>query len=139
MQAFLENKAVTAAGTPRASSERSPSGASPKVRRSWSTAHGWCLAPFGPDGAWHLLAPAAPQRMVGAALKAFARIGPLGNHAAWGVRSNLVTASFALFDRAVAGNVRAPLLWIQAALPHLKKSGSVIANIGSRKRCKAAS
>src|SRR5215207_9096758 len=54
----------------------------------------------------------AAQRTVDAAV----------NNAAWIVRSNIETTDAALFDKCMAINVRAPMLLIKAALPHLKKS-----------------
>lgn len=74
---------------------------------------------------------AAPERLVGAALGAFGRIDGIVNNAAWIVRSNLATTDAALFDRCMAVNVRAPLLLIRAALPHLKQSQGCVLNIGS--------
>jgi len=53
------------------------------------------------------------------------------NNAASVERSNLQTTDVALFDRIIATNVRAPLLLIQAALPHLQKTQGCVLNIGS--------
>lgn len=75
--------------------------------------------------------PAAPSRIVEAALGAFGRIDGLVNNAAWIVRSNLSTTDAALFDRCMAINLRAPLLLINAALLELKRSHGSILNIGS--------
>jgi NAD(P)-dependent dehydrogenase (short-subunit alcohol dehydrogenase family) len=75
--------------------------------------------------------PAAPQRLVDAAVRAFGKIDGVVNNAAWIVRSNIDTTDAALFDRCMATNVRAPLLLIKAALPHLKKSQGAVLNIGS--------
>ena len=73
----------------------------------------------------------APARILAAALKAFGKIDAIVNNAAWIVRSNIETTDAALFDRAMAINVRAPLLLIKAALPHLKQSQGAVLNIGS--------
>ncbi len=91
-------------------------------------------ASLGEKAVFHaddLADPAAPARIVGAAVKAFGKLDGLVNNAAWVVRGRLgeVTADF--FDRVMAINVRAPLLLIQAALPHLEKSRGVVVNIGS--------
>jgi NAD(P)-dependent dehydrogenase (short-subunit alcohol dehydrogenase family) len=47
------------------------------------------------------------------------------------VRSNLETTDAALFDKCMAINVRAPMLLIKAAMPHLKQSQGAVLNIGS--------
>lgn len=75
--------------------------------------------------------PAAPQRLVKAAIDAFGRIDGIVNNAAWIVRSNIETTDSTLFDRCMAVNVRAPLLLIRAALPHLMQSQGAVLNIGS--------
>jgi NAD(P)-dependent dehydrogenase (short-subunit alcohol dehydrogenase family) len=75
--------------------------------------------------------PAAPARMVDAAVKAFGKLDALVNNAASVVRSNLSNTDAALFDRIMTINVRAPLLLIQAALPHLKATKGCVLNIGS--------
>jgi NAD(P)-dependent dehydrogenase (short-subunit alcohol dehydrogenase family) len=75
--------------------------------------------------------PDAPPRLVQAALAAFGRIDGIVNNAAWIVRSNIETTEAALFDRCMAINVRAPLLLVRAALPHLKASQGAVLNIGS--------
>ncbi len=53
------------------------------------------------------------------------------NNAAWVVRSNLSNTDAAMFDRVMAINVRAPLLLIQAAVPHLKATQGCVLNVGS--------
>ena len=75
--------------------------------------------------------PTAPQRLVDAALRAFGRVDGVVNNAAWIVRSNIDTTDTDLFDRCMATNVRAPMLLIKAALPHLKRSQGTVLNIGS--------
>ena len=73
----------------------------------------------------------APQRIVESALSAFGKIDGIVNNAAWVVRSNLDTTDAKLFDRAMAINVRAPMLLIKAAIPHLKRTAGSVVNIGS--------
>ncbi len=75
--------------------------------------------------------PAAPARLVAAAIKAFGKLDTVVNNAASVERSNLATTSVALFDKIVAINLRAPLVLIQAALPHLKATQGCVLNIGS--------
>jgi NAD(P)-dependent dehydrogenase (short-subunit alcohol dehydrogenase family) len=75
--------------------------------------------------------PAAPARVVEAAVEAFGRLDGVVNNAAWVVRSSLATTTAEFFDRVMRINVRAPLLLIQAALPHLKQSAGSIVNVGS--------
>ena len=73
----------------------------------------------------------APARIVAAAEKAFRRIDAIVNNAAWIVRSNLETTDAPLFDRAMAINVRAPMLMIRSAISHLKSTRGCVLNIGS--------
>jgi NAD(P)-dependent dehydrogenase (short-subunit alcohol dehydrogenase family) len=75
--------------------------------------------------------PASAARTVAAAIAAFGRIDGLVNNAAIVARSNLGNTSAAMFDRIMAVNVRAPLLLIQAAFPHLKAAAGTVLNIGS--------
>ncbi len=75
--------------------------------------------------------PAAPARMVAAAIRAFGKLDTVVNNAAAVTRSNLANTEVALFDKLMAINVRAPLLLIQAAAPHLKQTQGCVLNIGS--------
>lgn len=75
--------------------------------------------------------PAAPQRMVDAALAAFGKINGVVNNAGRVVRSSLETTNAEFFDQVMRTNVRAPLLLIQAAIEHLKKTAGSVINIGS--------
>jgi NAD(P)-dependent dehydrogenase (short-subunit alcohol dehydrogenase family) len=75
--------------------------------------------------------PAAPARMVAAAIAAFGQLDCLVNNAASVKRSNIVDTDVAFFDAMLATNVRAPMLLIQAALPHLKATRGAVLNIGS--------
>ncbi len=71
------------------------------------------VADLGPSAALHiddLADPAAPARLVDAAVSAFGGIDCIVNNAAWIVRSNIRTTDAALFDRAMAVNVRASCL-----------------------------
>lgn len=71
------------------------------------------------------------QQIVHAALNAFGELHGLVNNAASICRSDLQTTDAALFDEVMAVNVRAPMLLIQTALSHLKKTHGSIVNIGS--------
>jgi len=75
--------------------------------------------------------PAAPQRIVDAAITAFGKLDAVVNNAAYVVRSNFYNTTVDLFDRIIATNVRAPLLMIQAALKHLEQTQGCVVNIGS--------
>ena len=70
-------------------------------------------------------------RIVAAALRAFGRIDAVVNNAAIVARSNLASTGAEFFDRMIAVNLRAPLLLIQAAFPHLKVAEGCVLNIGS--------
>jgi NAD(P)-dependent dehydrogenase (short-subunit alcohol dehydrogenase family) len=75
--------------------------------------------------------PAAAPQLVDAALSAFGKMDAVVNNAASVARSNLETTDAAFFDKIIAVNVRAPLLLIRAAFPHLKESRGCVLNIGS--------
>jgi NAD(P)-dependent dehydrogenase (short-subunit alcohol dehydrogenase family) len=75
--------------------------------------------------------PAAPAQVVQAAIDAFGRLDAIVNNAAFVVRSDIYSTDAEMFDRVMAVNVRAPMLLIQAALPHLKQSKGCVLNIGS--------
>jgi NAD(P)-dependent dehydrogenase (short-subunit alcohol dehydrogenase family) len=75
--------------------------------------------------------PAAGTQLVDAAVRAFGRLDAVVNNAASVARSNLETTDAAFFDKVIAVNVRAPLLIIRAAFPHLKQSQGCVLNIGS--------
>ncbi len=74
---------------------------------------------------------AVPERLIADTLAAFGKLDAVVNNAAWVVRSDIHTTDAALFDKVIATNVRAPMLLIQAALPHLLKSKGCVLNIGS--------
>jgi NAD(P)-dependent dehydrogenase (short-subunit alcohol dehydrogenase family) len=73
----------------------------------------------------------APAKMIEATVKAFGRLDSIVNNAASTARSDLLHTDAAFFDKMMATNVRAPLLLIRAAYPHLKKSEGCVLNIGS--------
>ena len=75
--------------------------------------------------------PAAAARIVAAAVSAFGRLDGLVNNAAWVVRGRIGDVTVEFFDKVMAVNVRAPLLLIQAALPHLETTRGAVVNIGS--------
>jgi len=75
--------------------------------------------------------PAAPERIVKAALVAFGRIDGLVNNAGASTRSNIHTSDADFFDSLMALNLRAPMLMIRAALQALKRSHGAVLNIGS--------
>jgi len=75
--------------------------------------------------------PEVPKQLVEHAICAFDKLDAVVNNAAWVVRSDVHTTNFELFDRVMSINVRAPLLLIQVALSHLKKTRGCVLNIGS--------
>ncbi len=92
------------------------------------------VAELAPSAALHIddiADPAAPQRIVAAAIDAFGKLDAVVNNAASVQRSNLSNTDAALFDKLIAINLRAPLLLIQAAAPHLKQTRGCVLNIGS--------
>jgi NAD(P)-dependent dehydrogenase (short-subunit alcohol dehydrogenase family) len=78
-----------------------------------------------------LIDPASAPRTVAAAVSAFGRVDAVVNNAAIVPRSTLLSTSAEAFDRAMAINVRAPLLLIQAAFAQLKENHGCVLNIGS--------
>lgn len=89
---------------------------------------------LGDRAAFHhddLADPAAAPRLVDAAIRAFGKINALVNNAAWVVRGRIEDVTPDFFDRCMDVNVRAPLLLIQAALPHLSATKGSVVNIGS--------
>jgi NAD(P)-dependent dehydrogenase (short-subunit alcohol dehydrogenase family) len=75
--------------------------------------------------------PAAGAQLVDAAITAFGSLDAIVNNAASVARNDLHHTDAAFFDRMMAINVRAPMLLIKAAYPHLKKSQGCVLNIGS--------
>lgn len=89
---------------------------------------------LGDAAAFHacdLADPKAASELIQVALDAFGRIDALVNNAAWVGRSDIESTDQEMFDRMMAINVRAPLLLIKAALPHLTAVRGCVANIGS--------
>jgi NAD(P)-dependent dehydrogenase (short-subunit alcohol dehydrogenase family) len=89
---------------------------------------------LGDRAVLHLCDLAKPQsaaELVAFAIAQFGRLDGLVNNAATIPRGNLFTTDAEFFDRTMAVNVRAPLLLIQAAFPHLQQSGGAVLNIGS--------
>jgi NAD(P)-dependent dehydrogenase (short-subunit alcohol dehydrogenase family) len=73
----------------------------------------------------------APAQVIDATVKAFGRLDAIVNNAASTARSDLLHTDAAFFDKMMATNVRAPLLLIRAAYPHLKRTEGCVLNIGS--------
>ncbi|MCW5549840.1 MAG: SDR family oxidoreductase [Opitutaceae bacterium] len=92
------------------------------------------VAKLGAAAALHiddLVDPAAPARIVAAAIAAFGKITGLVNNAAIVPRETLHTITPEKFERTMAINVRAPLFLIQAAFPQLKAHHGSVLSIGS--------
>lgn len=91
-------------------------------------------AALGPRTSLHIDdlsdAESAP-RIVAACVKAFGKIDGIVNNAAFVTRSDILSTDAKLFDQIMAINVRAPMLLVKAALPHLQKTQGTILNIGS--------
>ena len=75
--------------------------------------------------------PSAAAQLVDSAVGAFGALDAVVNNAASVARSDLHSTDAAFFDKIMAVNVRAPLLLIQAAYPHLKRAQGCVLNIGS--------
>ena len=71
------------------------------------------------------------EALIAAVVSHFGALNILINNAAVMTRSDLETTDAETFDRTIAVNLRAPLLLIRAALPHLRKAGGAVLNIGS--------
>jgi NAD(P)-dependent dehydrogenase (short-subunit alcohol dehydrogenase family) len=78
-----------------------------------------------------LAQPAAAEQLVDTAVRSFGALHAIVNNAASVARSDLQSTDAAFFDKMMAVNVRAPLLLIRAAYPHLKQSRGCVLNIGS--------
>ncbi len=76
--------------------------------------------------------PAVPARLVEETVECYGRIDALVNCAGISTRATLETVTPEIFDHLMAVNTRAPMLAIQAALPHFKAQGKgSVLNIGS--------
>jgi NAD(P)-dependent dehydrogenase (short-subunit alcohol dehydrogenase family) len=73
----------------------------------------------------------AAEELVDVCLSRFGRIDGLVNNAARPLRATLEQTDAATFDFVMNLNLRAPLLLIRAALPHLKATRGSVLNIGS--------
>ncbi|NBQ60392.1 MAG: SDR family oxidoreductase [Actinobacteria bacterium] len=72
-----------------------------------------------------------PKKIVDCALEAFGQIDSVVNNAATIKRSNLLQITPEEFTKTLTINLQSALFLIQAAFPHLKKSGGSVLNIGS--------
>src|SRR3954466_11981842 len=92
-------------------------------------------AELGRDrGVFHasdLSKPEAAPELVDVTVRAFGRVDGLVNNAASTRRATLEQTDAATFDFFMNLNLRAPLLLIRAALPHLLASKGSVLNIGS--------
>ena len=79
----------------------------------------------------NLADPAAPKRLVAAAVETFGRLDALVNNAAVITRTDMAASTPEQFDHDFSVNTRAPLFLIQAALPHLQKTKGQVLTIGS--------
>ena len=76
--------------------------------------------------------PGVCEALIEESVRVFGRLDGVVNNAALTTRSDLSSTSPELFDRIFAVNLRAPLLIIRAALPHLCSTGAgSVVNIGS--------
>lgn len=73
----------------------------------------------------------APEKLVNTAIKTFGRLDSVVNNAAMVRSSNIHTTDLAFFRRMLEVNTLAPFELIKKALPHLRKSGGSVLNIGS--------
>ena len=71
------------------------------------------------------------DELIDFAIKTYGRIDGLVNNAATTARSTIEETTAEVFDRIININLRAPMLLIRAAIPHLKKTRGAILNIGS--------
>ena len=67
--------------------------------------------------------PAAPARLVKAAVDAFGQVDLLANAAGMTTRGTVLDSDAAFFDRMFAVNTRGPMLMMQALIRHLKRAG----------------
>ncbi|HET9069040.1 MAG TPA: SDR family oxidoreductase [Amaricoccus sp.] len=68
--------------------------------------------------------PAAPARLVGAAVEAFGQVDLLANAAGMTTRGSVLDSDAAFFDRMFAVNTRGPSLMMQEVIRHLKARGA---------------
>jgi NAD(P)-dependent dehydrogenase (short-subunit alcohol dehydrogenase family) len=93
------------------------------------------IAEAGGDGDWHradLADATACRGLIGFAVQRFGALDVLVNNAALTTRGDVEHASLDVIDSILAVNLRAPMLLIQAAIPHMRaRGGGSIVNIGS--------
>jgi NAD(P)-dependent dehydrogenase (short-subunit alcohol dehydrogenase family) len=93
------------------------------------------IAEGGGEADWHradLADPAACAGLVGFAVERFGALNILVNNAALTTRGDIEHVSLDVIDSIFAVNLRAPLLLIQAAIPHMRaRGGGAVVNIGS--------
>ncbi len=93
------------------------------------------IAAGGAEGDWHaadLADPAACRTLVEATIARFGALDVLVNNAALTTRGDIEHAPLDVIDSILAVNLRAPMLLIQAAIPHMRaRGGGSIVNIGS--------
>lgn len=73
----------------------------------------------------------APDQLVQKALDIYGKLDAVVNNAAIVASSNIKTTTLDYLERMLAVNTLAPFAIIQAALPHLSKTGGCVVNIGS--------
>src|SRR3954471_2039996 len=71
------------------------------------------------------------DELVNFAIETYGKLDGLVNNAATTARSTIAETTAEIFDRIININLRAPMLLIRAAVPHLKKTRGSILNIGS--------
>lgn len=76
-----------------------------------------------------LLAPVAPQALVGAAIDRFGRLDVLVNNASTFYPTAVGGIEAVHWDELVGSNLRAPLFLAQAAAPHLAEARGAIVNV----------
>ena len=112
------------------SSDRSKSGADALVKQ--------CKTEFGTDAIdvqCNLSDPSAPKQIIDATIKAFGQdVDILVNNAATISGEKIEDITPEHFDEVFHLNVRAPMLMVQAVLPHLKRPGRIvnISSVGAR-------
>jgi NAD(P)-dependent dehydrogenase (short-subunit alcohol dehydrogenase family) len=93
------------------------------------------IAEAGGVGDWHradLADAAACRGLIGFAVQRFGALDVLVNNAALTTRGDIEHAGLDVIDSILAVNLRAPMLLIQAAIPHMRaQGGGSIVNIGS--------
>ena len=93
------------------------------------------IADAGGEGDWHradLADAAACAGLVAFAVQRFGALDVLVNNAALTTRGDIEHAALEVIDSILAVNLRAPMLLIQAAIPHMRaRGGGAVVNIGS--------